>query len=157
MLINPAKGVIAPPLASETVQGVIELATPVEVSGATDPTRAVTSASLLKSPAVFKAVAILNTDPPGGGVTITDQYNVASVQKIGPGHYRINFANALPNALYGVTGSATGGNYTFAAVVVTASAGGNYLQKTTTAVQVYVLSLANGVGVDVGEANILIF
>lgn len=156
VLMNPALGVIVPPTASETVQGVVELATPAEVA-AVDTTRAVTASSLLKSPGVFLAKLTLNTDAGGGTISITSQYNVASVQKIAPGHYRINFADALPNATYGVAGSATGGNYTLAAVVVTASAGGNYLQKTTTAIQIYVLSLATGAGVDVGEANILIF
>ena len=35
-----------------------------------------------------------------GTVTINDHFNVSSITDIGTGNYKINFANALPNANY---------------------------------------------------------
>jgi hypothetical protein len=131
------------PAATDTVSGVVELATNAEVQTGTDTTRAVTPASLRAgfnatgAAPVYACRAWVNFD--GATGTIRASGNVTSVTKNGTGDYTLNFTTALPDANYSVigTGESTTGGY-------------NVIQKnaaaapTTTAVRIASVTQSGG-------------
>jgi hypothetical protein len=82
--------------ASDTVKGVVELATNAEVATGTATNLAVTPAGISNSPFVPKV--LLNYNPRTS--TINYSVGVSSVTKNSTGNYTINFTNAFPNAFY---------------------------------------------------------
>jgi hypothetical protein len=90
-------GIVA---ASDTVAGIVELATTAETQTGTDATRAVTPAGL-SATSPIKAWATFN----GTTATLIASSNVASVTRNGTGDYTVTFTNAISDANYCVTGS----------------------------------------------------
>lgn len=99
--------------ASETVQGIIELATQAEVDAGTDTTRAVTPATLAAAAISVKAWVNFNGT---GTVAINDSEQVTSITDLGVGTYTVNLTVTQPNANFAVSATrplinSTGGAY----------------------------------------------
>lgn len=96
--------------ASTTDTGLVELATQVEAETGTDATRAVTPLTLRQafraggSAPVYACRAWVNFNGTGT-VAIRASGNVSSITDNGVGDYTINFATALPDGNYSVTGA----------------------------------------------------
>lgn len=100
--------------ASETVAGLVELATTAEAIAGTDTARAVTPAGVAASiPAqlnaagsapVYACRAWVNFNGTGT-VTINASGNVSSITDNGTGDYTVNFTVAMPDANYAYTGT----------------------------------------------------
>ena len=109
--VSTAIGTLVP-AATDTVSGVVELATNAEVQTGTDTTRAITPASLRAgfnatgTAPVYACRAWVNFNGTTG--TIRSSGNVTSVTRNGAGDYTINFTTALQDANYAVTGTASG-------------------------------------------------
>ena len=99
--------------ASETVRGLVELADAAEAAAGTDATRALSPLRLRNALAatgsapIFACRAWVNFNG-SGGASITASGNVSSVTRNSTGVYTVNFATALPDANYAVSGSAGG-------------------------------------------------
>lgn len=95
------------PVASETVQGKIELATAAEAIAGTDAVRAITPAGLRSglnasgTAPVYACRAWVNFNGTGT-VAIRASGNVSSITDNGVGDYTVNFATAMPDASYSV-------------------------------------------------------
>lgn len=96
--------------ASETAQGVVELATAAEAIAGTDALRAVTPAGLRSglnasgSAPVYACRAWINFNGTGT-VAIRASGNVSSITDLGVGAYAINFISAMPDANYSTAGA----------------------------------------------------
>jgi len=94
--------------ATETVAGIVELATQAEVDAGIDAVRALTPATLAAKPAggggetADAWVQFTGT----GTVTINDSFNVTSITDIGVGNYTVNFTTAMANGDYALAGMA---------------------------------------------------
>ena len=117
-----------PASASETTQGLIEIATQTEVNAGTDNTRAIVPNTLLEgmkthlnatgAAPIYACRAWVNFNGTGT-VAIRGSGNVSSVTDNGVGDYTINFTTALPDANYSFSGFCTLQASTSAAGVVT--------------------------------------
>lgn len=127
--------------ASETVKGVVEIATDAEVKAETGTGG--TGAVLTPTPENMKhhegiAKAWVNFDGTGT-VSIRDSYNVSSITDNGVGDYTINFTNAFANANYNMVGGgcrSTGYASFILNVRYSDPLSGTPTQKTTTACRV---------------------
>lgn len=100
--------------ASESVQGIIEIAASAEVAGLTDPARAVVPAYLKAGVAaalnasgsapMFASRAWGNFNGTGT-VAIRGSGNVSSLTDVGVGNYTVNLTTSMPDANYAVTTS----------------------------------------------------
>lgn len=104
-------GVVA---ASDTLAGLVELATTAEAAAGTDTTRAITPAGLfggLNAPGtapIYACRAWVNFNG-SGTVAIRASGNVSSITDNGVGDYTVNLATALPDSLGAVIVSGVGG------------------------------------------------
>lgn len=102
------------PAASDTTQGLVELATSAEAAAGTDTARAITPAGLFGglnatgTAPIFAPRAWVNFNGTGT-VAIRGSGNVSSITDNGPGDYTVNFTTALPDANYVVMGFASSG------------------------------------------------
>ena len=88
------------PAATDTVAGLVELATNAEVIAGTDTTRAVTPSGLQTAlPLKSQCTAWVNFNGTGT-VAIRDSFNVSSITDNGVGRYTVNFATSMNNANY---------------------------------------------------------
>lgn len=85
--------------ASDTVTGVVELATAAEVTTGTDTARVPSVATMKNHPGVAAAWVNFNGT---GTVAIQASYNVSSITDNGTGDYTVNFATAMTDANYAV-------------------------------------------------------
>lgn len=83
--------------ASDTVTGVVELATAAEVATGTDTARVPSVATMKNHQGI--AIAWVNFNGTGT-VAIRDSYNVSSITDNGTGDYTLNFGTALTNTNY---------------------------------------------------------
>lgn len=103
---------LAASAASETVAGIVELATNAEVITGTDTARAVTPASMKAglnasgTAPTYACRAWVNFNGVTASFGINASGNVSSVTDSGDGRYSINFTTALPDANYVVCGGA---------------------------------------------------
>ena len=104
--------------ATDTVAGLIEIATQAEVTTGVDSTRALTPFTAeVRIPRKSRCTAWVNFN--GLGATpIRDSYNVGSITDNGVGDYIINFSSAMTNTNYAILGTATGDGTATADVVV---------------------------------------
>jgi hypothetical protein len=99
-------GIVA---ASDTVAGIVELATTAETQTGTDATRAVTPATLFGglnatgSAPIYAARAWVNFNGTGTP-SIRASGNVSSITDNGTGLFTLNFTTAMPDANYSVSG-----------------------------------------------------
>jgi len=97
--------------ATETAAGIVELATNAEVVTGTDTVRAVTPAGMKAglnatgTAPIYACRAWVNFDGTGT-VSIRASGNVSSITDNAAGRYFMNFSTAMPDANYGVSGSA---------------------------------------------------
>jgi len=94
----------ASPAATDSQQGVVELATTAEVATGTDAARVPTVATMGSHQGVAKAWVKFNGT---GTVAILDSFNVSSITDGGTGLYAVNFASAMANANYAAVASAS--------------------------------------------------
>ena len=100
-------GVVA---SSETVSGIIELATTAEAVSGTDAVRAITPAGLRGglnaggTAPIYAARAWVTFAGATGAIPSGGAGNVSSVTRNGVGDYTITFATALPDANYSISG-----------------------------------------------------
>ena len=101
--------------ASDTAQGIVELATNAEAAAGTDAARAVTPAALFGglnasgSAPIYACRAWVNFDgTTASPSTIRGSGNVSSVTKNGTGDYTINFTTAMPDANYSIASQGSG-------------------------------------------------
>jgi hypothetical protein len=138
--------------ATETVAGIVELATAAEVAAETDATRALVPSTLKSSSRVAKAWVKFNGT---GTPAIIKSFNVSSITDGGTGIYTINFSTALADADYSYTGTAKdvggGGN---SALCVTQK---HDSTPTTSALQIYVKQSGTGVLADSAAVCVHIF
>jgi len=91
--------------ATDTVQGLIELATGAEAAAGTDALRAITPAGLRSglnaagTAPIFACRAWVNFNGIGT-VAIRGSGNVSSIARVGVGIYQVSFAVPMPDALY---------------------------------------------------------
>lgn len=95
-------GITAPPAAApesatDTTQGIIELATEAEVDAGADANKAVTADTLNLSPQTLGAWADIKGT---GTVSINDSFNVASITDGGTGTYTVTIDNNAPSNDY---------------------------------------------------------
>lgn len=96
-----------PASASETVEGIAELATQAETDTGTDDLRIITPLKLNNSPQTASTWVNFNGT---GTVAIRSQFNVSSITDGGVGKYTVNFTVALTDTNYAVVvGSGTNG------------------------------------------------
>lgn len=106
--------IVTVPDASETVKGIVELATDAETQIGTDTVRAVTPAGLRAglnasgNAPVYACRAWVNFNG-AGAVAIRASGNVTSITDNGTGDYTINFTTAMPDANYSVVGMSSYG------------------------------------------------
>jgi len=79
------------PTASDTVPGIIEIATAAEIVTGTDTTRAVTPGRMTNHWGVAKGMARVT----GGGSTTSSKGNISSVSRTGLGVYRVTLSAAM--------------------------------------------------------------
>lgn len=91
--------------ATETAEGIAELATQAETNAGSDDARIVTPLKLNKSQQTAASWVVFTGV---GTPTIFDSYNVSSITDNGTGDYDINFDTDHSDALYFVMGSAKG-------------------------------------------------
>ena len=154
--------------ATDTVTGVVELATTAEAAAGTDTSRAITPAALFGglnasgSAPIYAARAWVNFDgTTASPSTIRASGNVSSVTKNGTGDYTINFSTALADANYcsvlTTNTGASGGNQVVIGEL-SAAIGSNPTLKSTTQLRVQVSTssptLAN---IDPTSVNVAIF
>lgn len=95
---------------SETIAGVVELATTAEAQAGTDDTRAITPLKLRNAlnatgtAPIYACRAWVNFDGTGT-VAIRASGNVSSITDNGVGYYTVNFTTAMPDANYSVNGA----------------------------------------------------
>lgn len=149
--------------ASETVAGKIEIATSAEAIAGTDTARAITPARLrsaLNAPGsapVFACRAWVNFNGTGT-VSIRASGNVSSITDNGTGDYTVNFATAMPDDGYSVSGTANPnegghGNY----ILNIRTLGGLAANQTSSSVRVVVTNGGSPILVDAVTANVAIF
>ena len=141
------------PVASETNQGKIEIATAAEVIAGTDAVRAITPAGLRSglnasgTAPIYACRAWVNFNGTGT-VAIRSSGNVSSITDNGVGDYTLNFTTAMQDA-----------NYTHLVTHNAVNSGGQATQTTTKTVSsVRFTSQAGGIGVaDADLVNVAIF
>ena len=149
--------------ASETVAGKIEIATSAEAIAGTDTTRAITPARLrsaLNAPGsapVFACRAWVNFNGTGT-VSIRASGNVSSITDNGTGDYTVNFATAMPDVGYSVSGTANPdngahGNY----ILNIKTSNGLEANQTTSSVRVVVTNGGAAILTDAVTVNVAIF
>lgn len=111
--LSLSAGSLSGATASDTVVGVVELATNAEAQAGTDTTRAVTPAAMRSgfnasgSAPVYACRAWVNFDGTlSTPITPRASGNVSSVTKAGAGDYTVNFTTAIADANYSVAGMA---------------------------------------------------
>jgi len=105
------------PVASETTQGKVELATAAETATGTDAARAVTPAGVASAIAsklnaggaapLYACRAWVNFS--GTTMVIRGAGNVSSITDLGVGNYRVNFTTPMPDGNYVATGVSSAG------------------------------------------------
>jgi hypothetical protein len=90
-----------------TTTGVVELATPSEVTAGADSSRVPAVATMKYHPGSAKAW--VNFTASGGTVIILDSYGVNSVSDNGVGNYTVNFTLSFANSAYAVVCGSEGG------------------------------------------------
>ena len=151
--------------ASETVSGVVELATVSEASAGTDTTRVITPSGLRSafnatgSAPVYACRAWVNFNGTGT-VAIRASGNVSSITDNGTGDYTINFATAMPDANYAVFGLVNTPGLTNPSHVLGVRSSGSVASpslKSTSQVQVITGSAGSGTVVDMSEVYVSVF
>lgn len=146
-LVSPAKvrAAIAALSASDTVAGVIEIATAGEVTTGTDTTRAVTPGRQHKHESAVKAWCGYN----GVSNGIFDSYNISSVTDNGTGDFTFNFASAFVGGANYVGAGIAENNANEYVVISNAAA------PAASAYRVNVLQRASGAVIDTSRLHML--
>lgn len=150
--------------ASTEQRGSVELATQAEAETGTDATRAITPLTLRQAfratgdAPVYACRAWVNFNGTGT-VGIRASGNVSSITDNGTGDYTLNFATALPDANYSVSGMTTGLSLTNIShhIVISGVNSAGPTLKTETQLRVMAGSSASGALADEAEINIQIF
>lgn len=136
VVVGPAAGIIVcsgtafftygfdNPVASDTVAGVIEIATQAEQETGTDTTRAVTPGRQHYHPSAVKFWA--RVDVSGGVPSVAADYGVSSITDNGAGDYAVNFDTAFSSASWApwaIDDSGAGGGNGRVAQIATINAG----------------------------------
>ena len=153
-----------PTSASETTQGLIEIATQTEVNAGTDSTRAIVPNTLLGgmrthlnasgTAPIYACRAWVNFNGTGT-VAIRASGNVSSITDNGVGDYTVNFTTAMPDdnyALSGICANISG----FGAVKLQVAVSGVTRLKTTSSIRVATKQDQGG-STDVDDVSIVVF
>lgn len=138
-------------VATDTVAGIIELATQAEIETGTDVERAVTPGRIKYAPGVAKAW--LSLDLSAGSANVLASHGVTSVTYVGTGKFTVTFSTAFSNTTYVAAGTArdsgTSGGFTGVTMDSTQT-------KTTTAMGLKCVTAAVGL-YNSAEVNISFF
>jgi hypothetical protein len=121
----------ATPDSSQTVKGLIEIATSAEAQAGTDNLRAITPSGLRSglnasgSAPIYACRAWVNFNGTGT-VAIRSSGNVTSVTDNGLGNYTVNFTTGMQDSNYCVTGSCGGNNAAYSNLVLGVPQTGQY-------------------------------
>jgi hypothetical protein len=143
---------------SGTITGASTLATAISSPTLTTPTISgnanMTGGTKYQvSSVTTNAIAWVNFNASSGSsAVIRSSYNVSSVTYNSTGTYTINYTNALSDANYCITGTATGPSYGATTRVLNVA-----LAPTTTSVQVAVTTSTTAASVDSISTNVAIF
>lgn len=112
------------PVASTSVQGIISIATAIEVQAATVTDKAVVPSTLFQNAGVMNGVAVIR----GTGIVVAvNGKNVTSITDLGIGSWRVNwsitFAGASNYGIWVCAGGPVGGNNDYASVTATTATG----------------------------------
>ena len=108
-----------------------------QLTGDVAAARITTALNASGSAPIYATRAWVNFDGNNSPGTIAASGNVSSVTRNGTGDYTINFATAMPDANYCVSGSGVSTNTTASLVIAASNKAGPALSMTTTAVRVY--------------------
>ena len=131
--------------ATDTTEGIVELATQAEQEAGTDATRAVTPGRQHFHPSAAKAW--VNWNYPAGTATILASHGVSSLTDVATGRVLINFATAFSSANYGYAScgrSSSTGNTQFVGDPNTAKTAG----------ALAIMTLASDASADITEAAV---
>ena len=155
-----------PTPASETTQGLIEIATQTEVNAGTDSTRAIVPNTLLGgmrthlnasgTAPIYACRAWVNFNGTGT-VAIISSRNVSSVTDNGVGDYTINFTTAMPDANYAIAFGGVEASDGTPIVTLLRMTGATPILKTTSAFRVSTRSSYNAGLLDMTSVSAQVF
>ncbi len=113
--------------ASDSVRGVIEIATQAEMEAASDATLAVTAGRAKYHPGMVKARGSFS-----GAGSVAESYNITSVSRTAAGTYTVTIADDFATSDYTVMASAVpSGTYVYAGIKISSKAAGSFVLTTT--------------------------